>query len=141
MSKISWSLLKVIFFINIDLGKQRFYVYFLTTSVMKTLYFLKLCPIIVDSLYDFVHGQWKPNEGFFSSKSQTFVLRQTIWADQFWGNWAIFELFISTHFGTVSPLPMFSINHYFYKKLSLDIQIPNIIWDWDLNLGCKELGI
>ena len=29
-----------------------------------------------------------------------------------------------------SPL----VSHFFYKKLSLYIQIPNI-WDWDLNLG------
>ena len=32
------------------------------------------------------------------------------WADKFWGIWGIFERFISTHFGTVSPLSMFSIN-------------------------------
>ena len=37
------------------------------------------------------------------------------------------------------PCPSFSlINHYFYKKLSLYIQIPNMFWDWDLNLVCKE---
>ena len=29
------------------------------------------------------------------------------WADKFWG---IFGQFISTHFGTVNPLSMFSIN-------------------------------
>jgi hypothetical protein len=59
------------------------------------------------------------NEAFFSSKSQTFGLGQTIWADKFWG---IFGRFISTHFGTLSPLPSFPlINHYFYKKLSLYI--------------------
>jgi hypothetical protein len=48
------------------------------------------------------------------------VLGQTIWADKLWGIWGIFG-----HFGTVSPcFPL--INHYFYKKLSLYIQIPNI---------------
>ena len=40
-------------------------------------------------------AQWS----LFSSKS--FGLWQTIWADKFWG---IFGRFISTHFGTVSPL-------------------------------------
>ena len=47
----------------------------------------------------------------------------------------IFSQFICTHFGTVSPLSMFSISQsFFLQKLSLYIQIPNI-WDWDLNLG------
>ena len=40
-------------------------------------------------------AQWS----LFSSKSQT--LRQTIWADKFWGN---FGLFIGSHFGTLSTL-------------------------------------
>ena len=46
-----------------------------------------------------------------SSKSQTVGLGQTIWADKLWGIWGISNdlLFISTHFGTVSPLSMFSI--------------------------------
>ena len=46
----------------------------------------------------------------FSSKSLTFGLRQTNWAYKFWGICGIFGRFISTHFGTVSVLPMFSIN-------------------------------
>jgi hypothetical protein len=46
----------------------------------------------------------------FSAKSQTVGLGQTIWADKFWGIWGIFSQFISTHFGTVSPLSMGSIN-------------------------------
>ena len=33
------------------------------------------------------HGLRTPNEAFFSSKSQTFELGQTIWADRFWGIW------------------------------------------------------
>ena len=32
------------------------------------------------------------------------------WADKFWGIWGIFGQTISTHFGTVSHLSMFSIN-------------------------------
>ena len=54
----------------------------------------------------------------FSSKSQTFGLRQRIWADNLWGIWGIFGQFMSTHFGTVSPFsacfPL--INHYFWKN-------------------------
>ena len=46
----------------------------------------------------------------FFIKSQTFGLGQTIWADNLWGIWGIFGQFIITHFGTVSPLSMFSNN-------------------------------
>ena len=55
-------------------------------------------------------------QSLFSSKSQAFGLGQTIWEDKFWGILVIFGQFISTQFGTVSPLFMFSINQYFYKK-------------------------
>ena len=51
-------------------------------------------------------AQWS----LFSSKSQTFGLGHTNWPDEFWGIWGIFGQFISTHFGTVSPLSMFSTN-------------------------------
>ena len=64
-----------------------------------------------------VHGIWmygctdyghpmKP----FSSKSQTFGIGQTNWTDKFLDIWGIFGQTISTHFGTVSPVSMFSIN-------------------------------
>ena len=36
--------------------------------------------------------------------------RLCAWADKFWGFGGIFGQFINTHFGTVSPLNMFSIN-------------------------------
>jgi hypothetical protein len=42
-------------------------------------------------------------------KYQTFGLVQTIWTDKFWGILGTFGRFISTHFGTVSPLSMFFI--------------------------------
>jgi hypothetical protein len=48
----------------------------------------------------------------FSSKSQTFGVGQTIWADKFLGIWGIFGQFISTHFGTVSHSPYISIVLY-----------------------------
>ena len=40
------------------------------------------------------HGLRTPNEAFFSSKSQTFELGQTIWADRFWGIWGTYCLYI-----------------------------------------------
>ena len=66
-----------------------------------------------------------------------FGLGQTIWADTFWGILVIFGQFISTHFGTVSPLSMFSIlvNHYFYKKLSLCIHIENFNFGLGFEFG------
>jgi hypothetical protein len=67
---------------------------------------------------------------------------QTIETDKFWGIWGIFGKFMSTHFGTDSPLSMFLlINHYFCKKLSFYIQIRNICLGLGFELGCKELGI
>ena len=42
------------------------------------------------------------------------------WADRFWGIWGIFGRTISTQFGTVTPLSMFSIiQPLFLQKLSL----------------------
>ena len=53
----------------------------------------------------------------FSSKSQNFGLRQTNWADMFWGIWGIFGRFISTHFGTVIPLSMSPMNQQTTRPL------------------------
>jgi hypothetical protein len=66
----------------------------------------------------------------FSLKYRTFGLGQTNWADKSWGIWGIVGQ-------TISTLVFHIFNHYFYKKLSLYIHIPNIY----LNLGRKELGI
>ena len=58
----------------------------------------------------------------------------------FWAWLDYLGRFFSTHFGTLSLLSMFSINQpLFLEKLSLYIQV--FIWDWDLNLGPKELVI
>ena len=74
------------------------------------------------------HGLRTPNEDFCHWNPKLFGL--TIRVDNFWDIWGIFGRFISTHFCTVTPLSMFFIiNHYFNKKLSRYIQIPN-----------KELG-
>ena len=72
-----------------------------------------------------------------------FGLGQTIWVDKFWGIWGIFGRFISTHFGKVSPFSMFSINQplFLQKTKPLYPTTQMNIWDWDLNLGRKELGI
>ena len=70
-------------------------------------------------------AQWS----LFSSKSQTYGLGQTIWTNTFWGIWGIFGRFISTNFVLWLPCPWFPLNnHYYYKKLSLYIQIfcPNL---------------
>ena len=75
----------------------------------------------------------------FSLKSQNFGVGQTIWADP---SWDIFGQFITTHFGTVSLCPCFPlIKHFFYKKTAFISKSQIFIWDWNLDLGCKELGI
>ena len=68
---------------------------------------------------------------FFSKNQNFWVLAdKTNWAENFGSIWGIFGQTISTHFGAVNPLSMFSI-------------IQPFIWDWDLYLilGRKELGI
>ena len=50
-----------------------------------------------------MHGLRMLNEAF------SFGLEETNWSDKFWGIWGVFGQTISTHFGTVSPLSIFSI--------------------------------
>ena len=70
-----------------------------------------------------------PDEALFH-KNSSFGLEQTIETGKNWCIWGIFDRFISTHFDTVSPLPMLSKSQIFV----LD-------WDCILNLGRKELEI
>ena len=79
-------------------------------------------------------------ELFFFLKSQIFGLGQTIWADKFWG---IFGQFISTYFGTLIPLSMFSINQplFLQKTKPLHPHTKYLFGDLDLNLGREKLGI
>ena len=71
------------------------------------------------------HGLRTPDEGFFI-KIPNIGLGQTNWADKFW------SLGFSDNLSAPSlvlwvPCPfLLSINHYFYKKTSLYIHIPNI---------------
>ena len=84
------------------------------------------------------HGLRTPNVAFFSLKSRTFRLGQTNWADKFWGIWGIFGQTISTHFGTVSPLSMFSIIQPLFLQKIKPVHI--FIWylNLNLNLGRKN---
>jgi hypothetical protein len=50
-----------------------------------------------------------PNEAFFIEIPNFWAWADN-WVDKFWGIWGIIGQFISTHFGTVSPLSMYSIN-------------------------------
>jgi hypothetical protein len=71
-------------------------------------------------LLQIIHGLRTPNEAFFPLKSRIFGLGQTNWADKLWGIWGMFGPTISTHFGTVSPLSMFSnIQPLFLQKTKL----------------------
>ena len=50
-------------------------------------------------MFVYTHGQWTPSEAFF-------IEIQNFWADTLWGIWG---QIISTHFGTMSLMSMFSI--------------------------------
>ena len=62
------------------------------------------------------------------------------WADKFCG---IFGQTISIHFGAVSPFSMFFIiQPLFLQKAKPLLSISQtFIWNWNLNLDRKELGI
>ena len=56
-----------------------------------------------------------------------FVKIPNFWASKFWGIWGIFEQHPFWFLVLWVSCPCFPlINHYFYKKLRLYIQIPNI---------------
>ena len=82
--------------------------------------------------YSLTHGLRTPNEAFFHWKPELLGLDRQI--EQI--NSGAFEVFSAklsapTLVQWVGPcFPLF--NHYFYKKLSLYIHIPNIYFDWDL---------
>ena len=84
-------------------------------------------------------AQWS----LFSLKSRTFGLGQTNWADKFWGIWVIFGRTIGTHFGTVSPLAMFSIIQPLFlqktKPSYLYIRIPNIYFGLGFEFGSQRI--
>ena len=91
-------------------------------------------------MYPLAPGLWTPNEAFFHQNPKLLGLGQTIWPDKFWGIWGIFEQFIGTHFGTVSPLSMFSINQpLFLQKIILYIQIPNIYLSLGFEFGPQRI--
>ena len=79
----------------------------------------------------------------FFQKSWTFGLGQTFWAETFWGVCDIFGQTLSTRFGTVSSLSMFSINQplFLQKNYAVIPKSQIFIWDWGLNLGRKGFGI
>ena len=57
------------------------------------------------------------------------LLRQTNWADKIWGILGIFGQTISTLFGTVSPLSMFSIiRPLFLQKTKPLYSHPIVVW-------------
>ena len=73
----------------------------------------------------------------FSIEIQNFWTWVENWADRFWGIWGIFDqTTISTHFGTVSPLFMFSIiqplflqkNKSLYSHPRYLFEIEILIW-------------
>ena len=79
-------------------------------------------------------GAQTTDGSLFSSKSQTFGLGKTIWADRFWCIWVIFG-----HFGAVSPLPLFSINQILFLRKTKPLY-PNTKYLLELGFGF-EFGL
>ena len=63
------------------------------------------------------------------------------WADKFWGIWGIFGRFVSTHFGTLSSLSMFSINQPLFLQKTKPLQIPNIYLElgFEIEFGPQKI--
>ena len=84
-------------------------------------------------LFKLTHGLWLPNEAFFCRNPKLLG-----WGRQFrqinFGSFGVFSAPSAPILVQWVPCPCFPlINHYFYKKPSLYIQI--FIWDWYLNLN------
>jgi hypothetical protein len=77
----------------------------------------------------------------FLSKSQIFGLGQTIWTNKNFGAFGVFSV-DSSALILVLPCPCFSLtNHYFYKKLSFCIQIPNIYLGIGFVFGPQRISL
>jgi hypothetical protein len=76
----------------------------------------------------------------FFIEIQHFGLGQTNWTKINLGIFGIFGQIISTSFGTVSPLSMVPLlNHYFYKKISPYIHIPDIYLGLRFEIGLQRI--
>ena len=116
--------------------------YFLTFSLEEFSKFIRcnwpLSGTLTFEWKGYFHGLRTPNEAFFHRNPKLLGLDrqfgQTIWADKFRGIWGIFGWFISTHFGTVSPLSMFSINQPLFLQTPLYPNSKHLfgigIWIW-----------
>ena len=73
-------------------------------------------------------------------RSRTFGLGQTNLANKFCGTWSIFRpALILVLWVSCSWFPL--INHYFYKKLSLFIDIPNIYLGLGFEFGLQRISL
>ena len=86
------------------------------------------------------HGLWTPNETFFHWKPELLGLGRQIGQI----NSGAFGLFLAKLSAPILvqwvPCPCFPLfNHYFYKKLSLYIQIPNIYLGLGFEFGPQRI--
>jgi hypothetical protein len=92
--------------------------------------------LLISLIMNYVHS-----ERVFFPKIPNFGLGQTNWSLTFWGIWGIFCWTISTHFGILGSLSMFSINQPLFLQKTFISKSQKFIEEWELNLGRKELGI
>ena len=82
-----------------------------------------------------IHGLRAPNEAFFHHNPK--VLGRQFGQINFGAfRFGIFGRFISTHFGTVSPMSMF---YYFCTKINLYIENPNIFLILRFEFGLQRI--
>ena len=142
--------------INSSINEECFYL-----NLFAVLTFILFIPIIIQArLLWILHWEWRlilyscfdlhsetgttdTQREFFFRKSQTFGLGDTNWAEKFGGVCGIFGHFISTHFCTVSPFFMFSINQQLFLQKTKPLY-PNpkylfgiYIWIRDLAFVCS----
>ena len=92
--------------------------------------FSRAWDLFIGAIDDQYHRIRTSNEAFFQQNPQLLVM----------GIWGTFGQSISTHFGTVSSLSMFSIIHpLFLQKPNLYIQIPTIYLGLGFELGPQRI--
>ena len=100
--------------------------YWLVTKILWIDIYANTCVSFVKSRT--TDAQWS----LFPSKSQTFGLGQTIWADKF-GAFGVFSAKVS------APILVQWVPCPFYKKLSLYIHIPNIYLGFGFEFGLQRI--
>ena len=81
-------------------------------------YFVEVFAQYVNYIFKTVYGRPVKPSFIKIPNFWAWDLGQTIWADKFWAIWVSFSWFISTRFGTVSFLSMFSVHQLLFLRIN-----------------------